>query len=428
MRLALVSDFFPPNIGGVETHIYQLAQRLLLHGHQVIIITHQYQQHVGVKQLRPRLKVYYLPFIPFYNQCILPTLTAATLPSLRSIFLEEGIELVHGHSAFSSLAHESLFVAGIMNIATVFTDHSLFGFADVSAVITNAFIKFSLANTNKCICVSHTGKVNTVLRAKIPQEDVYVIPNAVDAALFSPRTDKLIYKNKIVVAIGSRLVYRKGIDICARVIPLICAETFGEIQVHFLIAGDGPKRILLEEMIENHKLQDQVIMLGELPMEDVRNQLLLKADIFLNTSITEAFCMAILEACSCGLTVVSTNVGGIPEVLPREFIYLVEPSVSSVASGLIDAINDVISENRPSKEKCHKFVEGAYDWGDITKRTEVVYRAAVSNQKTFRGKVRTLWERGTISGPVMACVFLFCHYWILILNYLFPIQKGHFNA
>ena len=48
--------------------------------------------------------------------------------------------------------------------ATVFTDHSLFGFADVSAVVTNTFLKFSLANIDHCICVSHTGKENTVLR------------------------------------------------------------------------------------------------------------------------------------------------------------------------------------------------------------------------------------------------------------------------
>jgi phosphatidylinositol glycan class A protein len=49
-------------------------------------------------------------------------------------------------------------------------------------------------------------------------------------------------------------------------------------------------------------------MMGEISHCDVRDQLLVRGDIFLNTSLTEAFCMAIVEAVACGLTVVSTKV------------------------------------------------------------------------------------------------------------------------
>ena len=49
-------------------------------------------------------------------------------------------------------------------------------------------------------------------------------------------------------------------------------------------------------------------MLGEISHCDVRDRLLVRGDIFLNTSLTEAFCMAIVEAVACGLTVVSTKV------------------------------------------------------------------------------------------------------------------------
>ena len=57
------------------------------------------------------------------------------------------MDIVHGHSAFSSLAHEALFVGSLMGLGTIFTDHSLFGFADASAIVTNTFLKFSLVNT-----------------------------------------------------------------------------------------------------------------------------------------------------------------------------------------------------------------------------------------------------------------------------------------
>lgn len=68
----------------------------------------------------------------------------------------------------------------------VFTDHSLFGFADLSAVVTNKLLEITLSTVNHCICVSHTGKENTVLRAKVPKEKVSVVPNAVDTAFFTP--------------------------------------------------------------------------------------------------------------------------------------------------------------------------------------------------------------------------------------------------
>ena len=147
-------------MGGVESHLYQLAQCLLERGHKVIIVTHSYGNRTGIRFMANRLKVFYLPIVPFYNQAVLPTIVGS-LPYLRFIFKSEGIQIVHGHSAFSSLAHEALFVGSLLGLGTVFTDHSLFGLADASAIITNTFLKFSLANIDHCICVSHTGKENT---------------------------------------------------------------------------------------------------------------------------------------------------------------------------------------------------------------------------------------------------------------------------
>ena len=58
--------------------------------------------------------------------------------------------------AFSTLGHEAMFHACTMGLKTVFTDHSLFGFADASSILTNKVLKFSLADISHVICVSHT--------------------------------------------------------------------------------------------------------------------------------------------------------------------------------------------------------------------------------------------------------------------------------
>jgi hypothetical protein len=62
-------------------------------------------------------------------------------------------------------------------LQVVFTDHSLFGFADAASIATNKLIKAVLADVQHVICVSHTSKENTVLRASLHPAAVVVIPN-----------------------------------------------------------------------------------------------------------------------------------------------------------------------------------------------------------------------------------------------------------
>ena len=207
LTVAMVSDFFYPNVGGVESHIYNLSQCLLERGHKVIVVTHYYEDRVGIRYMTNMLKVYYLPIVPFYNKSILPTIFCS-LPYLRRIFLTERVNIVHGHSAFSSLGHEALLVASLLEIATVFTDHSLFGFSDASAIITNTFLKFSLANTSHSICVSHTGKENTVLRGSVSPEHVSVILNAVDSVAYTSEQQRRVIIIRDVVKIVIDSIYK----------------------------------------------------------------------------------------------------------------------------------------------------------------------------------------------------------------------------
>ncbi|ESO10840.1 hypothetical protein HELRODRAFT_72682 [Helobdella robusta] len=364
----MVSDFFYPNIGGVESHIYQLSQCLMDLGHKVIIVTHAYGDRSGVRIMTNGLKVYYLPVLPVYNQCILPTIFC-NIPLFRNIIIREDINIVHGHSAFSTMCHESLLQANVMNLKTVFTDHSLFGFADVSSILTNKVLQVSLSGVNHVICVSHTCKENTVLRAEISPHNVSVIPNAVDASNFLPQPRN---KNphRITIVVLCRLVYRKGADLLAELIPFLCKQ---HPDVQFVIGGDGPKRLLIEEVCEKHSLHDRVQLLGMIGHSQARNVLTM-GDIFLNMSLTEAFCIAIVEAASCGLKVVSTHVGGIPEVLPTHLIKLAQPNVHSLA----EQLNEAIAERRMVKKMkemmtIHKEVASLYTWQNVAKRTQAVY-------------------------------------------------------
>ncbi|KAK9766180.1 Phosphatidylinositol N-acetylglucosaminyltransferase GPI3 subunit, variant 2 [Basidiobolus ranarum] len=339
-NICMVSDFFYPNIGGVESHLFHLSQQLILRGHKVVIVTHAYGGRTGIRYLTHGLKVYYVPQMVLYSQATLPTLYGF-FPFFRTIVIREKIDVVHGHQAFSSLCQEAIFHARTMGLKACFTDHSLFGFADASSILTNKMLKFNLSDIDHVICVSHTSKENTVLRAALNPKNVSVIPNAVVAAQFIPDPGAA-NPNYITIVVISRLVYRKGMDLLVAVIPRICAA---HPKVRFMIAGDGPKRIDLEQMREKHLLHDRVELCGSIKHSEVRNTLI-QGNIFMNTSLTEAFCIGIVEAACCGyflsyyqnlqgclynflyccrLLVVSTKVGGVPEVLPHHMIHFAKP-------------------------------------------------------------------------------------------------------
>uniref|UniRef100_A0A914HAF4 phosphatidylinositol N-acetylglucosaminyltransferase n=1 Tax=Globodera rostochiensis TaxID=31243 RepID=A0A914HAF4_GLORO len=398
-KLGMVSDFFCPNTGGVETHIYQLSKCLLRNGHKVIVLTHAYGPRKGVRYLcNGTLKVYYLPGLVVGN-IYLPSMLGS-LVWFRRIFIREQIQIVHCHSTFSTMAHEALLHAWTIRagIRTVFTDHSMFGFAEANAVLMNKFmLRYSLANADRLICVSHTSKENTVLRAGVAPQRVFVIPNAIDAVLFQPDPARFARPTVTTVVVLSRLVYRKGADLLVEVIPHICER---HPTVQFLIGGDGPKRVDIEEMRERYRLHERVKMLGTIPHDTVRDALV-QGQIFLNTSLTEAFCMAIVEAASCGLHIVSTRVGGIPEVLPPEFISLVEPNPKEIANALLDAIRCREKGQLPCPLKKHRQVAKLYHWEDIARRTERVYAESLGEPEGGVGqKLRNQLSAGFWFGLV----------------------------
>jgi phosphatidylinositol glycan class A protein len=107
----------------------------------------------------------------------------------------------------------------------------------------------------------------------------------------------------------------------------------------------------LLQMREMHFLQDRITLLGPVAHRDVPSvrthfitfirlrpfelgcmQVLRQGSIFLNTSLTEAFGIAILEAACAGLHVVSTRVGGVPEILAEDMISFSAPTADGTSS------------------------------------------------------------------------------------------------
>lgn len=229
-----------------------------------------------------------------------------------------------------------------------------------------------------------------MLRASLDPVMVSVIPNAVVAENFRPKDvpalpsplatsfnpEASLYpppqrigpRDTITIVVISRLFYNKGTDLLIASIPRVLEN---HPNTRFIIAGSGPKAIDLEQMIETNVLQDRVEMLGPIRHEEVRD-VMVRGHIYLHPSLTEAFGTVIVEAASCGLYVVCTAVGGIPEVLPSHMTTFAKPEEDDI----VLATSKAISAMRAGKirtEKFHEQVKKMYSWQNVAMRTERVY-------------------------------------------------------
>lgn len=194
-NIAMVSDFFFPQPGGVESHIYQLSSKLIDRGHKVVIITHAHDDRKGIRYLTNGLKVYHVPFLVIYRDATFPTVFSF-FPIFRYICIRERIEIVHGHASLNSFCHESILHGRTMGLRTVFTDHSLFGFADATSILTNKLLKFSLSDVDHSICVSHTWFVDP--SAPVPPESSSSLVSAhIKITTFRPTAKRTLFSGRL---------------------------------------------------------------------------------------------------------------------------------------------------------------------------------------------------------------------------------------
>ena len=180
----------------------------------------------------------------------------------------------------------------------------------------------------------------------------------------------------ITIIVISRLFYNKGTDLLISALPLLLRD---HENLRFIIAGSGPKAIDLEQTLDSLPQnliytpsgQSRVVLLGSIRHEEVRD-VMVRGHLLLSTSLTEAFGTVLVEAASCGLMVVATRVGGVPEVLPGNMTVFVLPEVEDVVRGVTKAV-DLLTTKAVRRDKFHDLVKNMYSWSDIARRTERVY-------------------------------------------------------
>lgn len=240
--------------------------------------------------------------------------------SLTSKMLEvieyEKLDLIHVHYAIphatsAYLAKEILKKSG-SDIKVITTLHG----TDITLVgLEPSFlplVKFSIEASDGVTAVSRFLKEKTVTNYNI-DKDIRVIHNFIDTEVYKPVCNHQFKKHiapnneKILIHTSNfRPVKRVGDTI--KILDIVRKE----IPAKLVLIGDGPDRSECERLTRDLNLVDHVKFLGK---QDKLEDLLSIADIFLMPSQSESFGLSALEAMACGLPVVSSSVGGLPELI-----------------------------------------------------------------------------------------------------------------
>jgi glycosyltransferase involved in cell wall biosynthesis len=283
-RVLMVSG---PATGGLRRHIDQLAERLPALGYQVAVAA---PEAVRLETEVPRFNVE-------LGDHPRPKSDLAAMRALRRAVREWKPDVIHCHGVKAALL--GLAAVGWGRIPVVVTFHNLWGGGPLTIPL-RALLPLAKAT----ICVSQAIR-NSLTQAGLALLNCEVIPNGIDLDHFSPAPE--ILTGIFTVAFVGRLTEEKGVPELLAAAEVLSQQGVG---IRFVVAGDGP----LREQVEVHPLCQSRTLVYLGPQSEIL-PVYHAAHVLAVPSHAEGLSLAALEAMACGLAVVASRVGGLPEVV-----------------------------------------------------------------------------------------------------------------
>ena len=300
-----------PTYGGSGMVATELGQFLARRGHEVHFISYDIPRRLDTSQKGIYFHKVDVTEYPLFQY---PPYSLALSVKIAEIAETYRLDIMHAHYAVPH-AVSSCMAKQINKKNTSRTITTLHG-TDITLVGSNkayySLIKYCLENTQGATAVSHFLKEETITRFSLSRE-VRCIYNFIDPQRFMKKEvpsslGKLIPPGRKVLMHISNFRPVKRVMDQVEIFNLVRQE----IPATMVFIGDGPDRGPVEEQCRRLGLDKDVIF--HQGGGDVA-ALLSGADVFLLTSETESFGLAALEAMSCEVPVVSTRVGGVPELV-----------------------------------------------------------------------------------------------------------------
>ena len=302
-----------PTFGGSGVVATELGKALADNGHQVHFIT--YRQPARLDFFSENL-FYHEVSVSNYPLFDYPPYELALASKLVDVVRFEKLDLLHVHYAIphasaAFMAKQILATFGI-HIPVVTTLHG----TDITLVgkdpTYNPVVTFSINQSDGVTAVSENLKADTYKHFDV-NKDIKVIPNFIDLDRFSLKVKdhfKLAIapnNERIVVHTSNFRKVKRTQDVVH-----IFEKIQKEIPSKLLMVGDGPERVDCEQLCRDLEICENVRFLGK---QDAVEEILSVSDLFIMPSESESFGLAALEAMACKVPVITSNAGGLPELV-----------------------------------------------------------------------------------------------------------------
>lgn len=329
MKIGLFTHVKFPYTSGVATAVENLANKLKEYGHEVYIISNNYDGIRNDFGNKDDLKVKSIPL--FYQNLRTPILINF---KLFNILDEINLDIIHSHSDFGMgiIARAYALKNNIPLIHTYHCDY--LGYAEknfgnmVESIVYNPiklYTKSLCLTSNRLIVPSNETKKILVNDFNI-KRSIDVVPNGIDFKKFSSNNEVIISnlrkkynisKDDFVIVSISRLSKEKGIDEIINIMPLLKNNN-----IKLLIVGSGPIEMSLKYLKDKLGLEN-VMFTGEIPFDEVHNYYKL-GDVFVSSSKAETQGLSVIEALSSSLPCLCINNPVFSEIIRNKsngFIY-----------------------------------------------------------------------------------------------------------
>jgi N-acetyl-alpha-D-glucosaminyl L-malate synthase BshA len=299
-----------PTYGGSGVVATELGKALAERGHSVHFISYALPMRLSGFMGNVVFHEVEMSNYPLFD---FPLYTLALASKMVEVARYEKLDLFHCHYAIphASSAYLAKQMLGLPNIKVITTLH---GTDSTLVGLEPSFLpvmKFSIEQSDGVTAVSRFLREKTLANYGIDKE-IEVIPNFVDtrkyrrAASEEVRSHFAPHGEKVIVHTSNFRPVKRVQDAIR-----IFHEIRKKMEARLLLIGDGPDRSQCELLARELQLQDDVRFLGK---QTVVVDVLSIADLFLMPSQSESFGLSALEAMACGVPVVSSSVGGLPEL------------------------------------------------------------------------------------------------------------------
>jgi N-acetyl-alpha-D-glucosaminyl L-malate synthase BshA len=307
-----------PTFGGSGVIATEVGMAMARRGHKVHFISYDVPRRLD----RFLENIYFHEVeVHDYPLFVHPPYPLSLASKMVEVVTYEKLDLLHVHYAVphATSAYLARQVLGKQAPKIITTLHG----TDITLVGNDRsylpIVRFSISESDGVTTPSQYLKMATYDKLNLSTDiPIDVIPNFVDTDLYRPlqpgeKRDPIpasigCCKEAKILTHVSNFRPLKRIEDVVRIFNLVQME----MKAHLMLIGDGPERSKIERLVRDLGLEEKVCFLGK---QETFVPILQASDLFLLPSETESFGLAALEAMSCGVPVIATNVHGIPEVV-----------------------------------------------------------------------------------------------------------------